>query len=90
LEEHEIETADLILVMEEVQRRQIFYYSPDNMHKVILFSELIDEQSDLADPYGKNERAYVATLQRIDQVLTRGWRKLLRLLRVKAPTGEKK
>lgn len=83
LEEWAIEQADLILVMEEAHARQVFYYSPANMHKVILFSELIGERTDLADPYGKKHDAYLATLQLIERTIDSGWGKLLSLLRVK-------
>jgi protein-tyrosine-phosphatase len=72
-----IRQADLILVMEESHRQQIRRHSPEALDKVLLFNELVDEESDLADPYGGEREEYAATLARIDYVLERGWQTLL-------------
>ncbi|MBI1297641.1 low molecular weight protein arginine phosphatase [bacterium] len=77
----DIRRADLILVMEEAHRRQIFQRAPQQIGKVLLFSELVDEQEDLADPYGLGRAAYETTLARIDDVLARGWDRLLDYIR---------
>ncbi len=84
LVESDIGRANLVLVMEEMHRRQIFYYSPGDLYKVLLFSELIGEHGDLADPYGYGRDAYVATLYEIDRIINGGWEKLLTKLRLKA------
>lgn len=85
LQEWDIKQADVILAMEESHRREIFYYLPEALSKVMLFSELVFEQDDLADPYGGNRADYEATLQRIEDVLTRGWRRLLAHLKLTQP-----
>lgn len=72
-----IREADLILVMEEAHRQRIFHRSPENLHKVILFYELVGEHIDLVDPYGGEREEYAATLARIDYVLDAGWQRLL-------------
>jgi protein-tyrosine phosphatase len=77
----DIRRAHLILVMEEAHRRQIFHRAPEQIDKVLLFSELVDEQEDLDDPYGLGRAAYEITLARIDDVLTRGWDRLLSYIR---------
>lgn len=77
----DIRRADLILVMEEAHRRQIYHRAPDQMHKVLLFSELVGEETDLADPYGQGREAYEITLARIDDILERGWERLLGYVR---------
>ena len=77
----DIRRADLILVMEEAHRRQIFHRAPEQIGKVLLFSELVDEQADLDDPYGLGRAAYETTLARIDDVLARGWERLLGYIR---------
>ncbi|MEZ4639994.1 MAG: hypothetical protein R2873_29875 [Caldilineaceae bacterium] len=74
----DIRRANLILVMEEAHRRLIIERAPGQAHKVILFNELVDEEGDLADPYGQGRAAYEDTLARIDDVLARGWDRLLR------------
>lgn len=81
LSEADIRRADLILVMEEAHRQRIVERAPQHAHKVVLFSELIDETDDLADPYGLGRAAYETTLVRIDDVLARGWERLLSYLR---------
>lgn len=83
--EWDIARANLILVMEEAHRRKLFYYSPGDLYKVILFSELIGEHHDLADPYGQDYPAYVATLARIEQTINAGWSRLLSKLKLKVP-----
>lgn len=82
LQEWDIKQADVILAMQESHRREIFYYSPEALSKVMLLSELVFEQDDLADPYGGSRAEYEATLQRVEDVLTRGWRRLLAQLQL--------
>lgn len=72
-----IRQADLVLVMEEAHRQQIRRRSPEWLDKVLLFHELVDEGTDLADPYSGDREEYAATLARIDYVLERGWQTLL-------------
>jgi protein-tyrosine phosphatase len=83
LVESDIGRANLVLVMEEMHRRQIFYYSPGDLYKVLLFSELIGEHGDLADPYGSGREAYIAALYEIDRIINGGWDKLLTKLKLK-------
>jgi protein-tyrosine phosphatase len=83
--EWDIARANLILVMEEAHRRKLFYYSPGDLYKVILFSELIGEHDDLADPYGQDFPAYVTTLAHIEQIINAGWGRLLGKLKIKMP-----
>jgi protein-tyrosine phosphatase len=85
--EWDIGRANLILVMEEAHRRKLFYYSPGDLYKVILFSELIGEHDDLEDPYGQDTLAYVTTLARIEHIINTGWEKLLGNLKIKPPAG---
>lgn len=82
LDQTRIEDADLILVMEEGHRRAIFVRAPQHLHKVLLFSELINEHDDLRDPYRRGMAAYEAALARIDLVLDSGWATLLRKLNI--------
>ncbi|CAN5757354.1 low molecular weight protein arginine phosphatase [soil metagenome] len=75
--ERDIQQADLILVMEEKHRQSLFHYSPADTYKVLLLSELANEQFDLRDPYGYNKAAYITTLQTIAKILDTGWQNLL-------------
>lgn len=72
-----LDQADLILVMEEEQRRSLFYQSPQNLVKVLLLSELAGRHQDIPDPYGQDTAIYASTLERLDQLLSHGWERLL-------------
>lgn len=85
VDERRLHQADLILVMEERHRQQIFYYAPEVLHKVILLSELVHEHVDLKDPYNQPRSVYQATLARITDLLERGWDQLLERLNLVRP-----
>ena len=75
-----IEEANLILVMEEAHRNHIFYQSPENLDKVLLLSELVGLNGDIADPIGQDEAAYRRTLREVENMLVIGWPRLLQRL----------
>lgn len=79
---HDLNRADLIFVMEEEHRAQIFRRSPQNMHKVLLWSELANTQADIADPYGQSEAVYREVFTQIEYYLNTGWSKLSNNLRI--------
>lgn len=56
-----VQTADLILVMEEEHRRTIFHTWPWALRKTFLLSEMAGGHEDIADPYGLDQAAYEAT-----------------------------
>ncbi|MBV7330024.1 hypothetical protein KFU94_17620 [Chloroflexi bacterium TSY] len=80
LQSAHIDEADLILVMEEDHRKYIFYQSPQSLHKVILLSELTDQDGDVADPFGNDYPEYERVLETIESILDKGWQRLLQLL----------
>ena len=58
---HDSETlahADLVLVMEEAQRRTLFYTSPEQLHKIFLISEMSGDYRDIKDPYRRPKEEY--------------------------------
>ncbi len=77
-----INEAHVILVMEESHRLSIFHQSPENLHKVILLSELANQYEDIADPYGFDKKAYEYSLIKIQSYLDLGWNSLLKRLEV--------
>ncbi|MCB0046019.1 MAG: hypothetical protein KDD92_11350 [Caldilineaceae bacterium] len=85
LQPPDVEASDLVVVMEEAHRKAIIAYSLDYAHKVILFSELAGGHTDMPDPYRKGKRAYVRTLEIIDDTLDAGWENLIK--RLGLPTG---
>ena len=82
LERTHIVDAEVILVMEESHRLSIFHQSPENLHKVILFSELANHYKDIDDPYGKDRPLYEYALAEIQSYLDIGWQSLLKRLGV--------
>jgi protein-tyrosine phosphatase len=77
LEADEVAAADLIIVMEEAHRQAIFVRTPQQVHKVMLFSELVGRHEDVDDPYRRGRRAYRKTLATIDATLETGLDRLL-------------
>ncbi|RME58620.1 MAG: hypothetical protein D6790_11685 [Caldilineae bacterium] len=80
LRQADIAAADMILVLEEAQRRSIFNRSPENLHKVFLLSEMIGEHFDIADPYGQAPAAYENTFRQLQDIIERGWPNICRRL----------
>ena len=72
--------ADVVLVMTESHRRSLFHLAPGELKKVHLVSELVGEQRDIPDPYGKPQEAYEAVAAMLETYIERGWPTLLRLL----------
>lgn len=72
--------ADLILVATEQHRTSIFHWSPEDLYKVVLLSELIGESHDLADPIGLSPADYRRTFDEIERCVDGGWDRLCRLL----------
>jgi protein-tyrosine phosphatase len=82
LQAMDLQAADVVLVMEEFQRRHIFYQWPEYLHKVWLFSELAGEETDILDPYRQDRSRYEAVLGEMERILDAGWPKLLARLGV--------
>lgn len=72
--------ADLILVATEQHRTSIFHWSPEDLYKVVLLSELVGESHDLADPIGLSPAEYRRTFAEIERCVDDGWDRLCRLL----------
>jgi len=77
-----MEKADLILVMEESQRRSIFVNWPQALRKTFLLSEMAGEHADVADPYGMAQAEYDRTAVIIEDYVSQGFPEILRRLGV--------
>jgi len=99
----EFKDADLVLVMTSVHYNNVRALAspemgsnnivdkglePAQMHKVLLFSQLLSASSkhdgdaslfDIADPYGQSKEVYLATLLQLEEILAGGWSRLLAL-----------
>lgn len=72
--------ADLILVMEERHRRQIFVTWPRALAKTFLLGEMAGEHADVADPYGMDQLEYDKAASIIESYVRRGMPQMLRRL----------
>ena len=74
--------ADLILVMEEGQRRSIFMNWPQALRKTFLLTEMAGEHADIEDPYGMTQAEYDKTAEIIEDLVQRGFSTMLQKLGV--------
>ncbi len=87
----DVETADLLLVMEERHRELILRYWPAAEGRVILWRELAGEALDVPDPYVYGRPEYEQALEIMEHALGVGWPSLRRLLgpeHAPAPTAD--
>ncbi len=77
-----MQNADLILVMEESQRRSIFMNWPQALRKTFLLTEMAKEHADVEDPYGMAQIEYDKTAVIIEDLVHRGFPEILRRLGV--------
>lgn len=75
-----LDRADLILVMDEEHRRNIFYLGPTYLTRTFLLSELSGVHDYIYDPFGLDMNAYVATRDLIETYIRSGWRVLMKRL----------
>lgn len=82
LEWRMVDEADLILVMEEHQRRSIFTTWPVALRKTFLLSEMAGEHADIDDPYRLDQAKYDKAAQIIEDYIHRGLPRILQLLKL--------
>ena len=75
-----VQSADLILVMEEEHRRTIFRTWPQALRKTFLLSEMAGGHEDIADPFGLDQPAYEATAALLADTVRSGLPAILRRL----------
>lgn len=82
-----VRDADIILVMEEGQRRIIFNHWPQALRKTFLFSEMVGEHDDIDDPYGLEQEDYDRTAALLEDYVQRGMPQILRRLGITPPSS---
>ena len=82
VEKQEIAAADLVLVMEEAQRRTLFYNYPEQLHKIFLLSEMSGDYRDVKDPYRRPKEEYVRCADELTTLIEAGYATVLKRLRV--------
>jgi protein-tyrosine phosphatase len=78
LQRRHIESADLILTMDESHRRSVFGLESGSLSKTFLLSEMAAECGEISDPYGLPIEAYVACADELERLLSLGFGHILR------------
>jgi protein-tyrosine phosphatase len=82
ISERELKEADLVLVMEEQQRRTLFHSYPQHLAKVFLLSEMSGDYGDVQDPYRRPKGEYALCADRLETLIDRGYETILRRLKL--------
>ncbi len=80
-----LQTADLILVMTRSHHDSIGAEFPATRSKLHLVSELIGQQYDIADPYGRSLSEYESCAAELTQLIERGYPRVRQWLALAAP-----
>jgi protein-tyrosine-phosphatase len=81
----DIAEADLVLVMEEAQRRTLFYNYPEQLHKIFLLSEMSGDYRDVKDPYRRPREEYERCAKELTALIDNGYPAILKRLKVALP-----
>ncbi len=71
---------DLILTMEYGHKEALQIEFPDIADRVFMLSEMTGESHDVDDPIGGPVEDYEVTAKEIDRYLTKGFKKIMRLI----------
>lgn len=74
---HELLTSfALILSMERGQKESIKFEFPDLKNRVYQLSEMIDQEFNIEDPYGRSDKEYERTAKLLEKILVDGFQKI--------------
>lgn len=73
-----LDWADLILTMEEWQKRQILAKLPEKSGKVFTLPEFVGEDGEISDPYGNARHTYRQVRDQIRKLVEEALRKIVR------------
>jgi protein-tyrosine-phosphatase len=79
LDVDEIAAADLIITMEPGHKTAVEASAPEGRGKTFLLSELVGMSYAIGDPIGRSIDEYRATAREIEDIIDRGWARLLEL-----------
>jgi protein-tyrosine-phosphatase len=77
-------SADLVLVMEEAQRKTLFYSYPDQLVKIFLLSEMSGDYRDVKDPYRRPREEYERCANELTRLIEDGYPTILRRLKIES------
>jgi len=75
-----INRQDLILVMEKNHLEALRFEFPDQNTKMYLLSQMIGQIYDIQDPFSQEEKFYHRVAMQIDEILSKGYSKIIGLL----------
>ena len=82
IDQKEDAQADLVLVMEEAQRRTLFYTYPEQLHKIFLISEMSGDYRDIKDPYRRPKEEYERCADELAKLIEDGYATILKRLKI--------
>lgn len=72
-----IEAADIILAMTEAHKKALIASNSSIINKIYTFTEFVDEQGDVPDPFGGNENEYDICAQKIKAISDKMMEKII-------------
>jgi protein-tyrosine-phosphatase len=75
-----LQEFDLILVMEDMHRRSLQRNYPEAADKVYLLTEIADREGNIDDPVYGTKETYLATVEKLEELLKQGFIKILQLV----------
>jgi protein-tyrosine-phosphatase len=69
----------LILTMEKNQKEALQIAFPSCEHRIYMLSEMINQIFDIADPFGGRKPDYEWTVRELEEILTKGFKRILDL-----------
>jgi protein-tyrosine phosphatase len=79
LTQTDIDAAELVLVMERCQKADILQRFARVKDKLHVLSAMSGQSGDVEDPHGKAHEDYVMCKQRIEELVRRGYPRIMRL-----------
>lgn len=72
-----LESFNLILTMEKGQKESLQFEFPELRDRINLMSEMIDQEFNIEDPYGRSEMEFERTARLIQKILEDGYQKMV-------------
>ncbi len=80
--------ADLVLTMSQSHAEALGAAFPTHLHKVHLLSEMSGPAYDVRDPYGGTRAEYERTAQELEQLIDRGYERIVTLVEESAARAQ--
>lgn len=74
-----VQAADLVLTMERNHKEALRAEFPDYAGRILLLTEMVGREENIDDPIGGSLDDYETTARELDDILNKGFKKILRL-----------